>query len=179
MRGPSRHPRQWEQEKQERRTLGMPHPPWSPRVQGACKPSCQLQGPHPGGSPTQGAGCGAVGHTHIGHPTDGRGYDLHGVHGDFVDHLLLQVPLIKALSVICLETRTKGVSAHGPARACCNLGHGLLTPLRLNAQILGLQGFLDVLPTPLPTARCEPRHWCPERRDGSRIKHGGSKEILP
>ena len=29
------------------------------------------------------------GPTHISHPTDRRGYDLHGVHGDLVDHLLL------------------------------------------------------------------------------------------
>ena len=44
---------------------------------------------------------------HIGHPTDRRRYDPHGVHGDLVDHLLLQVPLVKVVPAVGLEDRTK------------------------------------------------------------------------
>lgn len=51
---------------------------------------------------------GGAGPTHVGHPTDRRGDDLHSVHGDFVDHPLLQVPQIKVIPAICLEERTKG-----------------------------------------------------------------------
>lgn len=59
-----------------------------------------------------------LGLTHVGHPTDRRGYDPHNIHGDFVDHPLLQVPLIIALPAICLECRNEGSLLVGWQGAC-------------------------------------------------------------
>lgn len=94
-------------------------------VQTAGATSCSM--------PTQWAG-----RTHVGHAADGGGDDPHSVHGDLVDHLLLQVPLIKAFSAICLEGRTEGSLLMGWQGACHGLGRGLLTAIGLDARILGL-----------------------------------------
>ena len=122
-----RHPRQQEQEKQRCRILGTHHPP---------EPEPSQHEPL-GSTPAQlagGRGRGAL--TYMGHPTDRRGDDLHGIHGDFVDHLFLQVPLMEAVPAICLECRTKRSLPRGWQGACCGLGCGLLTPTGLGALTL-------------------------------------------
>lgn len=51
--------------------------------------------------------------THIGHATDRRSYDLHSIHCYFVDHLLFQIPLIKAFPAVGLEDRTRAILQAG------------------------------------------------------------------